>query len=348
MTFSTPTSENLGGPLEALGDEDDFACEIIGHSRQGRPLFGLTAGTGPLHISITAGAHSDEPGGPLAALALLRWLAAPEGQRLLPWTTWRVCPQINPDGAILNAAWFADPPDLLAYARGVWREAPGDDVEFNYPGDEPGAKAPRPENVAVAGFLRGRGPYHLHLSLHGMAFASGAWWLIGREWIERTAPLRPQLAGVFEHAGLGRHDWDRRGEKGFTRIEPGFATTPTSTAMRAHFQVQGQLDTAALFLPSSMEFVQSLGGDPLVMVSEVPLFRIGAPSPSPEDSALDRLRGRLPEARAQLLSGDDSALRSLAAEFHLAAIPFATQVNVIASAVITTVRWLERRMGLTH
>ena len=42
--------------------------------------------------------------------------------------------------------------------------------------------------------------------------------------------------------------------------------------MIAFFESRGEPDTAALFRPSSMELARSLGGDPLTVVSEMPLF----------------------------------------------------------------------------
>jgi hypothetical protein len=65
---------------------------------------------------------------------------------------------------------------------------------------------------------------------------------------------------------------DRGGEKGFVKLADGFATRPDSRAMQAHFRGLGEDATAALFRPSSMETVRALGGDPLTIVSEMPLF----------------------------------------------------------------------------
>lgn len=306
------------------------ACrwEEIGASRDGRPIFGIEAGTGPFHVSITAGAHSDEPAGPLAALAIAESL----DRRLLEKATWRICPHVNPDGAERNAPWFADPPDPLTYARHAFREGPGEDVEFNYPPAVPEARSPRPENETVARFLRGAAPYHFHISLHGMGFAEGAWWLIGRDSVDATAGLRPKLERLFHEAGLPLHDVDRDGEKGFFRIAPGFGTTPTSVAMREFFHQQGDPETAARFLPSSMEFVQSLGGRPVVMVSELPIFLI--------EGDYFGFRKRYVIARAGLEAGDEAKLRALFDEFHVRAIPFATQVEILRKAVLETVEFL--------
>ena len=50
--------------------------------------------------------------------------------------------------------------------------------------------------------------------------------------------------------------------------------------MRAHFHAMGDPVTAARFHDSSMEFVRTLGGDPLCLVTEMPLFLIAQPDPA--------------------------------------------------------------------
>ena len=105
-----------------------------------------------------------------------------------------------------------------------------------------------------------------------MAYAPGPWFLIERAWIERTSTLRANLRGAVRGMGYELLDWDRGGEKGFERVDEGFSTRPDSVAMAAHFRNLGDPTTAALFRPSSMEYVRSLGGDPFTFVSEMPLF----------------------------------------------------------------------------
>jgi hypothetical protein len=105
-----------------------------------------------------------------------------------------------------------------------------------------------------------------------MAFAAGPWFLLEAAWVERTAAMRRALARRVHALGYGLHDVDRGGEKGFTRIEEGFSTRPDSGAMRHFFEQRGEPETAALFRPSSMELARRLGGDPLTLVSEMPLF----------------------------------------------------------------------------
>ncbi len=351
-TLAAPTAREIESRLIALASAaSNASCtlktSVVGSSREGRAIHGIIIGEGPLHVSITAGAHSDEPGGPLAALALADWLVRqPE---LRSKTTWRICPHVNPDGAEVNAAWFAEPPKLDSYVESVHRDLPGEDVEFNYPAPTDSPKTPRKENIAVADFLREGAPYHLHASLHGMGFAEGAWWLIGEKWAARTGALRGSLRAHFQSLDIGVHDIERNGDKGFTRIERGFSTTPTSLAMRDYFLREGDTETADLFLPSSMELVESFGGDPLVMVSEIPIFRIHGggefPDPPGDDTPFMRFRPRLRQLKSTAGAGATADLANLFKEFDVRPVPFSTQVKAIAGGVLLAVEFLLQDHG---
>lgn len=337
--------EETGRFLAALSPRLPTGSTIreIGRSRGGEPLHGVELGRGPLRISITAGAHADEPGGPLAALALVDWLLGPEGKALLERTSWRICPNVNPDGTKRNEAWLAPMPDFLEYLTHSRRELPGDDVEFNYPRPAGGGREPRQENKAVAAFLTPGGQVDLHFSLHGMAFATGAWWLIEKGWVERTADLRDGLRGLFNRNGWGLHDMERHGEKGFHRIAPGFCTTPSAKAMREHFLAAGETDTAALFLPSSMEFAQSLGGDPLCMVSELPLFLIDSGARDPL-TAFDEFRDALRPLRERFLESRDSReATAFAGEWGVRPVPLDHHARTIVAAIREAAEFLLHR-----
>ncbi len=259
----------------------------LGASRDGRDVLGFRAGSGPHGISLIAGCHADEPVGP----AMLDRLAAylldlPASAPLVSDFTWTLVPHTNPDGEARNAGWtraiFGDGAGKIApeasvdpglYLGHTVREPPGDDVEFGFPQNAADDGA-RPENLAVADFLRHGATFALHASFHGMSFAAGPWFLIEAAWIDRTAAMREHLRRRVRELGYRLHDVDRGGEKGFHRIDEGFTTRPDSRAMAAHFEALGDPATAALFRPSSMEYVRSLGADPLTLVSEMPLFLV--------------------------------------------------------------------------
>ena len=244
----------------------------IGVSERGRPVLGAVIGTGSRRATLIGGAHADEPVGPETLRLLIAAAVRPEPALqsvLRRWRLW-VVPHVNPDGEQANRAWIKRWPSVDAFLRHVLREPPGRDVEFGFP-------AMRPENAAVTAFLVGATPVRLHASLHGMAFAAGAALLIERGWVTRTVRLRSAFSAAAAACGIGLHDEDRRGDKGFHYLGAGFATTPTGTAMRAHFRAAGDHDTAALFHDSSMErAARAAPGQepPLCLVTEVPLFRV--------------------------------------------------------------------------
>ncbi len=301
-------------------------CEVvkIGESREKRTLYGMVCGKGPLHVSLTAGAHADEPVGPRAALRLAEEIVSEQTERgrwFASSCTFRIVPHTNPDGDAHNSSWQTNPPDFLDWLRGARREPPGEDVEFNYPGSKDD-RALRPENSCTASFLaQSAQPYDLHYSMHSMGVAEGAWFLICREWAEmaRKTGLCKRLADIGEASGLGLHDIERNGEKGFSRIDRGVSTTPRSDAMRSHFLERNDPGMAAKFRPSSMEYVQALGGNPLCLVSEVPMFVIRKRLPAAEGEvpAFEEVRRRLPSVREAALAGNDKPALELRQEFQI-------------------------------
>ncbi len=279
----------------------------LGRSEAGRPLYGVVLGTGPRVVSLLAGNHADEPVGPetLRTFVLEGLRHRDSLSELLARFRFLVVPHTNPDGEARNRPWIERWPSLRAFLHHVDREPPGRDLEFGFP-------AMRPENGHVSGFLRRFAPVHLHLSLHGMAFSEGALLLIERHWCgARTRGLRRRFAEAAGEAGLPLHDHNRRGEKGFFYVEPGFTTTPEGAAMQAHFRALGDEAMAARFGRSSMEWVRALGGDPLCLVTELPLFLLGRQAPPVPGTPVTYLRWKegLPERqRLAQQDGTESAL----------------------------------------
>jgi hypothetical protein len=305
---------------------------VIGHSEEGRPIDAFVVGHGPLRASLVAGAHSDEPVGPETLRTLVLGLdpEAAGTRALFEAVTLLVVPHVNPDGDARNRVWTERWPSLGAYLAGVFREPPGRDVEFGYP-------AMRLENRAVSSFLGGFGPLDLHMSLHGMGFAEGVMLLVDRHWAGRTQALRDRFVGRAVSLGLALHDHNRRGEKGFFYIEPGFWTTPEAAAMRAHFLASGDSAMAERFHDTSMEFARSLGGDPLCLVTELPLFMI-RPDPAAEPGearTYARFKDRQAEFAARALREED--LAPIEEEFGIRALPLemavGLQLHVLADAL---------------
>jgi hypothetical protein len=321
MTFSLPVpqeSSPSGAPFRASADvyEDlHDACvdsrvaafHALGESGEGRPVAGAVLGTGARAVSLIAGNHADEPVGPRT----LRQFVLDAARRPEAWASllerfrFVVVPHTNPDGEARNRAWMDDWPEAASYLRHRVREAPGRDLEFGFP-------AMRAENRLVSDFLKAQAPaggYGLHASLHGMALAEGAQLLIERRWGFRTGALRERFREAARDEGLAMHDHNRFGEKGFFYLGPGFNTTPEGAAMRTFFRAQGDDETAAYFHDSSMEFVRSLGGDPLCLVTELPLFVVEPARDAPPGvpKRYLELREKLPEWSLRLKRGKSIA-----------------------------------------
>lgn len=335
--------------LARLRTKESLEVDEIGSSRAGRPMVGLRVGNGPVVCSITAGAHADEPAGPMAAMLLADWLSSDDqaAQDLGKEVTFVICPQVNPDGAEANREWFSPVPDFKSYLSHVKRELPGDDVEFGYPGD--GKTALRAENQAVTEYLGLYPGADVHFSLHSMAFAGGAWFLLGGQSLTETSLIRERLQVNIEESGFRLHDIDRRGDKGFRRIGPGFCTTPDSRAMERHFIEAGDHDMATRFRLSSMEWTLNRNPKAFIMVTELPMFgldggfqeqpdngyRAGTAAkldsaPAPGSTAYEKFRNALKELMAK---GDLAGAERLGEEYNLVAVPFKDQCRLMIAAV---------------
>jgi hypothetical protein len=236
--------------------------------------------------------------------------------------------------------------DIVRYLLDVVREQPGDDIEFGFPRDSEDYDA-RPENRAVFDWWLGaEQPFDLHVSLHGMAFAAGPWFLIEAQWQDRCDLLKSRCAVRVRELGYELHDVERNGEKGFFRIDRGFCTRPDSRYMRDHFLKQGDPDTAQLFRPSSMETIRSFGADPLTLVSEMPLFLtpgVGIDL-GPPDPVAAEWRRQIDGWRLRLTNnGSDAAVRREAATAGLEPMPVKDQMELQLTFVFAGIDQVEEQ-----
>jgi hypothetical protein len=307
----------------------------VGQSREGRSILGFRFGSGSFRVSLVAGSHADEPVGPRMLRHLVSYLdSLPANDPMATGYEWWIIPHVNPDGEERNRSWAVerrDAYDVGAYLERVVRELPGDDIEFGYPRDATDTEA-RPENRAAWEWWRSAaGPFDLHASLHGMGFAAGPWHLVEGAWRDRCGLLVERCSAAAHSLGYVLHDVERGGEKGFERIERGFCTRPDSRRMREHFEAQGDRETAGLFRPSSMEAIRSLGGDPLTLVSEMPLFLTPGVGDElgPPDPVLEAWRAQVMEWRGRLTAGADSGtISNEAAAMGMTAMPIRDQMEL--------------------
>lgn len=254
---------------EGLKKNKYFEKLLLGQSEEGRDIWAFKFGQGSRKVSLLAGCHSDEPLGPEMLRRLVQ-IFYNKGEHLVElWEefTFYILPHINPDGESRNAKWIKAWPNFEAYMSSAFRELPGRDIEFGFP-------KMRRENELWSNWLKNEGPFSLHISFHGMGYSEGTMLLIERHWIDRTQCLRQAFEKKSLESGYLMHDHDRKGDKGFVYISPGFTTTPEGGAMKKHFLDAGDPEMAKKFHWSSMEWIRSLGGDPLCLVTELPLFCI--------------------------------------------------------------------------
>ncbi|MFK7900710.1 MAG: M14 family zinc carboxypeptidase [Cyclobacteriaceae bacterium] len=253
--------------------------ESIGLSKGGLPIYGYIFGKGSLHISLVGGCHADEPVGPWLLRKLVNFLDdQTDTHFLLHHFKWTIIPHANPDGEKINEKWqdeSAESANLTDYLQYAVRELPEDDIEFGFP-SYPSLPPKRPENDIIYEFWRKVGfPYHLHVSLHGMAKSYGPWFLFDLSWMRKSTLLQRLCVDRCKDLGYDTlHDVNRKGEKGFVRINRGFCSRPDGKSMKKHFLDRDDLQTASYFHASSMECVRSFSGNTLTMVTEMPLFII--------------------------------------------------------------------------
>jgi len=322
-----PLPDRTNNPVETL---------TIGQSEEGRPIHAFRAGRGNIRVVLLAGAHSDEPVGPEMLRILVKHLLEDEApDELLEKYRFLIIPHINPDGEAKNQQWIKQWPDLQAYAAHAFREEPGRDLEFGYPHI-------RPENRAVSGILQEFAPCDLYINFHGMAFAEGIMLLIERHWADRSEKLQTDFQALAKNYNLPLHDHDRKGEKGFQYLGPGFTTTPEGRAMRKHFLDQGDEETASKFHLSSMEYIRSLGGDPLCLVTELPLFLVRSDHKSDQSgvpATYLALKEKLPEIRRRAVS--DKPLDPVLSNFEIRPLPIETAIRIQFGVICSALEQIE-------
>jgi hypothetical protein len=118
--------------------------------------------------------------------------------------------------------------------------------------------------------------------------------------------------------------------------------------MREHFEALGDRETAGLFRPSSMEAIRSLGGDPLTLVPEMPLFLTPGVGDElgPPDPALEAWRTRITDWRGRLASGAEArAVSNEAAAMGMTAMPIRDQMELQWRLITAGIEQVEGERG---
>jgi len=110
-----------------------FTRQIIGTSRQDRPIELVTIGEGSYSALLVAGVHANEPHGNLAADVLMHELAQNGALREQLNTSWRFINPIDPDGLLLNGGWFSAPHNPEGYFNSFFRPALARQPDYTFP-----------------------------------------------------------------------------------------------------------------------------------------------------------------------------------------------------------------------
>lgn len=130
-----PTVDALLSEMDTLAQMHPTTVRrtCLGHSRRGEPIEEFAIGNGSRHFVIVGGVHPNEPIGFRTVEHLARELLDDENLTVGLDATWHLVPCIDPDGTRLNEAWFGAPADRVRYARGFYRPAPDEQVEWSFP-----------------------------------------------------------------------------------------------------------------------------------------------------------------------------------------------------------------------
>ncbi|MFK4101115.1 M14 family zinc carboxypeptidase [Streptomyces sp. NPDC019531] len=301
-----PTVTELVVSARALAARRPGVCRLrqVGASRAGRPLHVLSIGHARRAVLVVAGAHSNEPTGGPAALAVAERVLAE--RELRSNTSWHFLLCADPDGASLHVS--PAPRSLFDYHLGFFRPAGEEQPEWA-PSMLPPDRLP-PETRALTTVIDELRPY-LQVTLHGTD--------LGGSWVQLTKDV-PGLAEPFAKSAAELRIPVETGASdaaGWPASGPGVHVMPAPGAGAAYPSMP---DDARL---STWYHAHRYGG--LTAVVEVPMWasdlvddRARHPAPAAamrrlaerllrESRAVDRV---LAEARPRLEGVDGPLLRA--------------------------------------
>lgn len=255
-----PTVDEMQGELDRLAARHPDLVQLrrVGTSRMGEPIRMASIGRGARNVLVFGGPHPDEPVGSLTVRELGRILCADDGLRAATGVRWHLIPSVDPDGARLNEGWYAEPGTRAALARGFYRPAMQEQVEWTFPDLRPDGWFDRmlPETVTLARVIDELRPL-LQCSLHNAEYG-GVFYYLSAGPPELAAGLSevPGRFGLPLHAAA----WEVPGS---SVLAPGVFRSPSAEEVR-------EPGAPAAFGVSSGEYAARHGT--VTMISEVPYW----------------------------------------------------------------------------
>jgi hypothetical protein len=236
-----------------------------GASRAGRPVRCLELPGGPRQALLVGLPHPEEPVGTLALEYLLPLLA--DGLAAELGFGFSVVKAADPDAALLNEPWFAEPYDLAGFLLRVYRPPLHDQFEWTFPVAYKRYEftRPLPEAAAVMRVVARR-PLDFYMALHNSNF-SGAYFYLSAE--DRI--LQEQLAEVMAAAGLPPH----RGEPEvpyLRTLAPGIFRAFSLADDYDYYDAYGADPAVVLTSGTSSDAYAESVWDCFTLVAEVPCF----------------------------------------------------------------------------
>lgn len=277
-----------------------------GSSRSDRPIRCIEIPGGPLHATLVALPHPEEPVGTLALEYLLPLLADGLADEL--GFSFSVVKAGDPDGAVLNEPWFDEPADLTGFLLRAYRPALHDQFEWTFPVEYKryAFTRPLPEAAAVMEVI-GRRPLDFYMPLHNATFC-GAYFYLSAE----DAVLQAQLGEVLAAAGLPP-DCGEPEMPYLRELAPGMFRAFSLADDYEYYAAYGVDPTAVLSFGTSSDAYAEAMWDCFTLVAEVPYFT----SPRIADRAPAGITRR--EAKLRGIETQDQLSRRLRERYAAAA-----------------------------
>ncbi len=240
---------------------------VIGHSRNGEPIYCLKIGKGRKRAVWFGCPHPNEPIGTLTVDFLAETLATDADLREELDCTFYLVKCIDPDGTRLNEGWFKGPFNLYTYAKNFYRPAGKDQVEWTFPIQYKTLdfNSPLPETQALMQLIDMARPHFLY-SLHNAGFG-GAYFYVNKP----IPALYPDLHRAIEDLGIPLSQGEPEVPWAKTYAKAIYELT-RSTDAYDYFAEYMEGDPAAGVMAGASSAEYAAKYDTLALVSELPYF----------------------------------------------------------------------------